>query len=286
MTGTELAPTGDPQQRLYRWIDGQLEPRHGGEKLRELALSHLNASDQLQEIQRFAFVDDAGKLKAEIYRTALEVVASWRHFQRFAVQSFFGTSDRAAAYYPLALADDTPAGGPEPTEPANMVGVLKMQMRHNEVLAKINAKGQLAMLIHAQEQAVKAHDELEALRSEYDKLFKESREVLISRREYELERLKLEHGEQRKDRMANTVESVLPRLINGVSERLGGPKLLPEGTSTTELMLAGMLRGLDDAGFEKLCALFGPGEQMMLLEIYNRLVRKSSSTNGTGEAKH
>jgi hypothetical protein len=279
-----VVPIGDPQQRLYRWIDQQLEPAHGREPLRELALSHLNASDQLQEIARFSHVDDAGKLKADVYRTALEVVASWRHFQRFAVQSFFGDSDKAAAYYPLALADDTPAGGPMATEPANAIGVLKMQMRHNEVLAKINASVQFQMLEQANRQAQTAHAELDKLRADFAKLYRDSYELMDKRREYELERLKIEHGEQRKDRMASSVEAVLPRLVNSVSEKLGGPKLLAENNSTLELMLAAMLRGLDDTGFEKLCALFGPAEQLLLLEMYNKLVRKPASMNG--EAKH
>lgn len=279
-------PIGDPQQRLYRWIDQQLEPVLGRESLRELALSHLNASDQLQEIARFAYVDDAGKLKADVYRTALEVVASWRHFQRFAVQSFFGQSDKAAAYYPLALADDTPSGGPSATEPANVVGVLKMQMRHNEVLAKINASVQFQMLEQANAQARTAHAELDRLRTDFAKLYRDSYELMDKRREYELERLKIEHAEGRKDRMTTSVEAVLPRLVNSVSEKLGGPKLLAEGSSPTEQMLAAMLRGLDDTGFDKLCGLFGPAEQMLLLELYNRLVRKPSVAASNGEAKH
>lgn len=283
---------GDVQQRLYRWIDQQLQATQGRDPLRELVLSHLNASDQLQEIARFPLLEgDTGRLKAELYRTALEVVASWRHFQRFAVQAFFGSSDKPGAYYPMALADDTPTNGPEPTEPANIVGALKQQMRHNEVLARINAGIQRDALEQQTALARSAYDELTKLRADFATLFRETHNMSKERAELELERIRLTAAEQRKDRMANSVEVTLPRLVNGVSKHFGGPALLPENASSLELTLAAMLKGLNDAQFDQLCAIFGPAEQMQLLELYNRLVRApaqaSSSSNGNGAAgKH
>jgi len=284
---------GDVQQRLYRWIDQQLQSVVGREPLRELVLSHLNASDQLQEIARFPLLNgDAGQLKAELYRTALEVVASWRHFQRFAVQAFFGSSDKPGAYYPIALADDTPASGPEPTEPANVVGALKQQMRHNEILAKINAGIQHQMLQQQSDIATQAYEEVRRLRADYAELFKNSHDMLIKRRELELEQIKVEAGEARKERMATSVEVALPRLVNGISQKFGGPALLPENSSAVEQMIGAMLRGLTDAQFDQLCQLFGPAEQMMLLELYNKLVRSKGGSaaapaaSGNGEAKH
>jgi hypothetical protein len=268
--------SGDIQARLYGWIDRASAPSTGREPLSQLVLSHINASDQLQEVARFAIANplELGEVKTEIFRTAAEIVASWRHFQRFAVQAYY-SSEQAGAYYPFSLADDGPTQGPGATEPPNAIGMLKQQMRHNEVFAKINAgiqSEQSELLLRLNKQLT---SELENARAAYSKLLAQSEGQLLERQKIELEQSIASRAELRKDQLAGSVLKTLPYVSNRVSQHFGGPKLFPETAgSPLEGLLASMLGGLTDDTFAKLLQIFpDPAHQAGILELYQRLVR-------------
>jgi ElaB/YqjD/DUF883 family membrane-anchored ribosome-binding protein len=274
--------SGDIQARLYGWIDRQIDGAAARGGLRELVLNHLNASDQLQEIARYAITDDnASEIKSELYRTALDVVASWKHFQRFAVQAHF-TESTTVPYYPFSLADDTPETGPQATEPANLVGALKQQMRHNEILAKINA-GIMAeanqLLLN---QSKQAHAALDELRVRFSDLLEKSHEALGKRQAEEFEHQRLLAADARKEKLTESVQTAVPLIVNRVSEHLGGPKLLPEGRSPMELMMIRLLKNLTDEGLEGLMAAFpNPAEQAIVLDLVRTYCRPEKPSNGS-----
>lgn len=277
--------SGDIQSRLYGWIDRAAAPATGREALSQLVLSHINASDQLQEVARFAIANplELGEVKTEIFRTAAEIVASWRHFQRFAVQAYYA-SEQAGAYWPFSLADDGPAHGPSATEPPNAIGMLKQQMRHNEVFAKINAgiqSEQSELLLRLNKQLA---SELELARTAYSTLLAKTEGQLLERQKIELEQGTAIRAEARKDQLATSVIRTLPYVTNRVSQHFGGPKLLPETAgSPLEGLLASMFTGLTDDTFAKLLNIFpDPAHQAGILELYQRLVRAPQApTAGT-----
>jgi hypothetical protein len=278
---TEGRMSGDIQARLYGWIDRAAASATGREPLSQLVLSHINASDQLQEVARFAVANTAaiGEIKTELFRTAAEIVTSWRHFQRFAVQAFYGDGDKAGAYYPFALADDTPINGPEATEPANAVGMLRQQMRHNEILAKINAgiSAEQSELLLRMNQQLTA--ELERVRESHSKLLAQTEGQILERQRLELEQSQQIRAEVRKDQLTGSVVKTVPYIANRISEHFGGPKLLPEtGMNPLEGLLASMFGTLTDDTFSKLLSIFpDPAHQQGILELYSRLVRAPSA---------
>jgi ElaB/YqjD/DUF883 family membrane-anchored ribosome-binding protein len=274
--------SGDIQARLYGWIDRQLDAGRARGGLRELVLNHLNAADQLQEIARYGVTPEGENLqeiKTELYRTAVDVVSAWRHLQKFAVQSYFGQDDKAAAYYPIALADEVAAANaPEPTEPGNLLGALRQQMRHNEILAKINA-GIMAeansLLLNQSRQAFEALDEL---RGRHTALLKESEATLNARRKESFEETRVLAADARMGKMADSVATAVPAIVNRVSEHFGGPKLLPEGLGKRELLIGYLKKKLTDETVERLLAVFpDPSDQAVLFELF---IKEGASVPG------
>lgn len=285
--------TEEIRGRLYAWIDQAAIAQYRGEALTEIELCHLDSHDERQAIGRF-MVDPleestVHEAKAQIWMAATNTQEAWRGFQRFFLGAFYGDPARRDLYFPFALSgDDTNPGRmtvPEGHEPANMTGVLKMQMRHNEVHAKVNAG------MHAEQNAMLLRHistlstELERLRERHFELLARTEESMSQMHDRELARMSLERGEARRDQLAAKALEAFPVIANRVSEKLGGPRLMAERDPAVQMM-CGLLQQLDDHKLQVLLSTFpNPAHQATILELYDSLVRQPAKLAAANRAK-
>lgn len=273
------------QSKVFGWIDRALAARPGGEaQLTSLVLCHINAAEQLQPISSFPIngedEDDIHTVKHELMRTAGDVAEAWRGLQRFAIQAYYDEGHQAANYFPFSLqCEDMTADAPGPTEPANLVGMLGQQMRHNEVLAKINAGVMAENHQILQRQLQRAHEEMGELRERHHTMLRDYEEALGQSHERRMVMQMMERGELRKDQIAAKLIDAVPPLANKVSQKLGGPKLLAENAGSSERQLVkDMLRSLNDVKLEALLKLFdNPLHQGAVLELVKEIIAEDKA---------
>ena len=160
------------KSRLYAWIDRAAQQPQQDAELVRLQLSHMNAMDQAQPMGAFPInLEDESTIheaKMECWLAAENTQQVWRGFQRFTLVAYYGDQEQPALFHPFAIGDDTSPNNMvlEGTEPANMVGMVKQQMRHNEVLAKVNAGMQADQQAMLMRQLSNANAEVEQIRTE------------------------------------------------------------------------------------------------------------------------
>lgn len=279
-----MSNAGDVQARVYAWIEQQLEPVPGRAPLRGIALAHMNAADQLQQLGYFKVTPErVHDAKAELFRTAAEVAVQWSGYQRFAVQAYFGDATAPGAYWPFAIAGQESAMMLSATEPPNVLGMLRQSQRHTEAFAKIIAALTTDGSSNLLKQNALISEQLERTQKNYYELLERSQEILAAADERAANRARTERAEKRKDKLAERLIEALPIVSNKIAEKFGGTKLFASNAGN-DTILGDMLRGLNDATFDQLLGCFvNPLHKAYVLELYKRLVlepHKLAAANG------
>jgi len=286
--------SGEIQSKVFNWIEetagDSVEPR-----CTRLRLAHYNAADAQQTLATYELGGiDLQEVKAKVWQTAQHVVQAWNHgIQRFAILAFFGEGEASGAYIPFSLAPQEHEQGPVEigvTEPANLIGLQKMLMRHCEAKDKIIAGMTLEMMTMQQRTIRATQAELDKVRDRYHDLLHMSEDMILAHDERKLARDQVERQEHRKDQLADKTMLALAPLANQLSVKLGGPKLFANAGTTQDQMLTSMLGSLDDNRFDLLLQCFpDPTHQAVLLEWYKRLVmerREGANGADSDSAKH
>lgn len=292
--------SGDIQSRVYGWIDQQIVTVPGRAPLAAIALAHLNAADQLQQIARYPLrPGEEGRIfdvKAEIFRTANEVAVQWSGYQRFALQAFFGEELASGAYLPFSLSGQEQPHSLSATEPPNVVGMVRQAMRHTEVMTKIAAGLMADGNANLVRQNQLLAEQLERTQGKYHWLLERTEEILAHADERAEARARRERSEKRKDEIAARVLEALPIITNKISEKFGGPKLFSPNAgggaqASGDKVLADMLASLTDDTFDQMLACFqNPLHKAYIMELYKKLVlephkRAQAAANGTNGGK-
>jgi hypothetical protein len=286
------------ENALRAWIDSRATVVEEAGSLGRLKLHHVNTADVLQSVGAWEIEPEdetsLSKVKVEIVLAAKNTAAEWKGFNRFALQAYYGPDRVQGGYYPFSV-DGTQheAATPGPTESANLAGMLKQQMRHNEAVIKllVGERGEQQQLMMRQNQQMAT--ELERTRESHFDLLRRQEETLSQVAERELAIVTVKRSEDRKDALAGRAMETLPIVANRISRKLGGPDLMANATDPAVLMLTSLLKSMDDAQFTQWVALFpDPVQQAQLLELYNTLVREpakaaaKAATDGGDSSVH
>lgn len=264
---------------LRTWIDRCASVVEEAGSLALLRLQHINAAEQMMPVGTWAVdpqsEESLSAVKMEIVQTAENTATAWRGFNRFALQAYYGKDQAQGGYFAFSVDGSDREARPGPTEPANLVGMLSQQMRHNEALTKllVTERGEQTQLMMRSQQQLSA--ELESVRASYYANLKTQEEQIMQVADRELARVHLTRSEDRKDKIFDQAAQTIPMLVNRVSQKYGGPTLMGGGTEPTTMMMKNLMQSMDDTKLAAFMAMFpDPIQQAQLLEIYNTLVRE------------
>jgi hypothetical protein len=184
-------------------------------------------------------------------------------------------------------------------EVPNKRGLISQQMRHNEILVKTAVGASKDTLDMLRGLLRDANHRIAVLEKERMETFKSWEELLSMKQVRDLEFMKLQNSERRKDQVGHVLMQGLPILAAKLLG--GGTKQAVEmmGAKTPlEQMLEGFLMTFDQSQLQKIAQsdLFAPAQKAALMEIISYVIerqqaeeaRNKGQTNGSanGAAPH
>lgn len=210
--------------------------------------------------------DDIAGYATEIETDANQYAEAIGATQTFAIAAYFEDDpDRAIGRHPFRVNVESPEDNDDvASEPSNLTGLVKQQMRHNEMLMRINTGSMGSMIATLQKQN-------EQLSTMVTKLFEDrveqidAVESLMSgkhQRDLEVEQARL-NGVQ-KSQLFESFLALLPAAAN----KMIGKRILPETQDVIQLQIVKLMEAMTPEEIEgMLNAINSPEKKIAMIEL-------------------
>jgi len=257
------------RKKLATWLRLQMQSMDTDAPCVRMVLKHALATGNTGQVAKYSIspstdpdglcqeVEDAGTTDAE----------GLGGLQLYALCAYFkGNEDEVGGRFTFRVfidkKDEDEVGL---TESPDAKGLVQQMMRHTEAMMRsstiANAETAKILLQMNTRQA----ETIEKLSEKHLDFLETIEEVIGAKDERDLKRLEIVARSRRDEQIMEKLSVLLPAVVN----RLGGKKLLPENLSPSEMMVGGLLGGLDVEQMTKLQAILKPEQLMIVMELYD-----------------
>jgi hypothetical protein len=258
---------------LARWLGRQVEEKRsrvvlrqrassGDQRVREWRLEGINASELASAIYAGA-VDDAKHQKGAVqYGLFAYVDGQKNHADRmlFAIDgpeaAGKGRSTALATLDPAAEDDDE--GAIERFQKANLMGLL---MKHTHASAQLALGHTVDIVRHYKEESERKDVRIRELEERHEKVLAMYEELLSMKHERELEMLRAQNSEKRKDHLLDKLDMLVPIAVAKVIPAAKTPALGEE-------LMRQLLKSLSRQQLAELVTHLSPEQAALIHEIY------------------
>ena len=285
---------------LTRWVQSQIEQKRSRVVLRQRATS--KARDQRIKEWRLANATTGPELAAEIYARALDDARQQRGPGLYSVHAYLDGEthnmermlfcvdvDRAQSAGLAAL--DT--GGDDHYEDSitldrsgQRVGVVGLLMRHTHASAQL-ALGHIHDIVrHYKAECERKDERIRELEDRHLKTMAMHEELLSMKHEREMEKLRMEGSEKRKDQFFEKLEQLAPLALAKFVGPGADGKLPP---ALGEEMMRQLLGSLKPEQLDAISRHLGPEQQALIYQIYlayaeREEAKKQAKANGASSS--
>jgi hypothetical protein len=261
---------------LSRWLQRQVDekrsrgaprppPSAGDQRVREWRLVDVNASELASVIYAGA-VDDAKNQRGIVqYGLFAYVDGQKSHADRmlFCIDSP-DPKVRSTALATLDAGDDEDDGALERAQKANLVGLL---MKHTHASAQLALGHTVDIIRHYKEESERKDGRIRELEERHEKVLAMYEELLSMKHERELEMLRAQNSEKRKDHLLDKLDMLVPIAMSKVIPASKTPALGEE-------LMRQLLKSLTRQQLSQLVGHLSPEQAALIHEIYVAYVEK------------
>lgn len=261
---------------LARWLQRQVDEKRsrvvlrqrasgGDQRVREWRLVDINASELASVIYAGA-VDDAKNQRGIVqYGLFAYVDGQKSHADRmlFCVDNPEGRGG-STALATLDAGDDEDDGALERAQKANLVGLL---MKHTHASAQLALGHTVDIIRHYKEESERKDGRIRELEEAREKALAMYEELLSMKHEREMEMLRAQNSEKRKDHLLDKLDMLVPIAMSKVIPASKTPALGEE-------LMRQLLKSLTRQQLSQLVGHLSPEQAALIHEIYIAYVEK------------
>jgi hypothetical protein len=261
---------------LARWLGRQVEEKRsrvvlrqrsagGDQRVREWRLVDINASE-LASIIYAGAVDDARHQRGTVqYGLFAYVDGQKTHADRmlFCIDNPEGRG-RSTALATLDAGDDEDDGALERAQKANLVGLL---MKHTHASAQLALGHTVDIVRHYKDESERKDLRIRELEERHEKVLAMYEELLSMKHERELEMLRAQNSEKRKDHLLDKLDMLVPIAMSKVIPASKTPALGEE-------LMRQLLKSLTRQQLGQLVGHLSPEQAALIHEIYIAYVER------------
>jgi hypothetical protein len=261
---------------LARWLGRQVEEKRsrvvlrqrsagGDQRVREWRLVDINASELASVIYAGA-VDDAKHQRGTVqYGLFAYVDGQKTHADRmlFCIDNPEGRG-RSTALATLDAGDDEDDGALERAQKANLVGLL---MKHTHASAQLALGHTVDIVRHYKDESERKDLRIRELEERHEKVLAMYEELLSMKHERELEMLRAQNSEKRKDHLLDKLDMLVPIAMSKVIPASKTPALGEE-------LMRQLLKSLTRQQLGQLVGHLSPEQAALIHEIYIAYVER------------
>lgn len=281
---------------LARWLQRQVEEKRsrvvlrqrassGDQRVRDWRLESINASELAAAIYAGA-VDDAKHQKGAVqYGLFAYVDGQKTHADRMLFTIDGGAAEGKARSTALATlgdagAEDDDEGALERFQKANLMGLL---MKHTHASAQLALGHTVDIVRHYKEESERKDARIRELEERHEKVLAMYEELLSMKHERELEMLRAQNSEKRKDHLLDKLDMLVPIAVAKVIPAAKTPALGEE-------LMRQLLKSLSRQQLAELVGHLSPEQAALIHEIYVAYAereeqrdekKKTNGVNGT-----
>jgi hypothetical protein len=277
---------------LARWLQRQADEKRsrvvlrqrassGNERVREWRLAGIVASDLAGVIYAGA-VDDARAQRGMVqYGLFAYLDGQKTHADRllFCIEAQ-GDKKRTALATLGDEGDEDDGASLERGQKANLVGLL---MRHTHASAQLALGHTVDIVRHYQEESQRKDTRIRELEERHEKVLAMYEELLSMKHERELEMLRAQNSEKRKDHLLEKLDMLVPVAMSKVLPTTKTPALAEE-------LVRQFFKSMSRDQFQAIVGQLSPEQQAVVYEIYiaygqreeNRAKKKANGIHGGG----
>jgi hypothetical protein len=274
---------------LARWLQRQVDEKRsrvvlrqrsttgGDQRVREWRLVDINASELASAIYAGA-VDDARHQRGTIQYGLFAYVDGQKNHADRMLFSIDNPDERgrstALATLGAGSDDDDGDGALERMQKANLMGLL---MRHTHASAQLALGHTVDIVRHYKEESERKDARIRELEERHEKVLAMYEELLSMKHERELEMLRANNSEKRKDHLLDKLDMLVPIAMSKVIPASKTPALGEE-------LMRQLLKSLTREQLSQLVGHLSPEQAALIHEIYIAYVEREEQRDAKKKA--
>jgi hypothetical protein len=272
---------------LARWIQRQLDEKRsrvvlrqrsstGDQRVREWRLVDINSSELASAIYAGA-VDDAKNQRGTVQYGLFAYVDGHKSHADRMLFCIEGESERPRSTALATLGagdDDDDEGSLERIQKANLMGLL---MRHTHASAQLALGHTVDIVRHYKEESERKDARIRELEEAREKALAMYEELLSMKHERELEMLRAQNSEKRKDQLLDKLDMLVPIAMSKVIPASKTPALGEE-------LMRQLLKSLTREQLGQLVSHLSPEQAALIHEIYIAYVEREEQRDAKKKA--
>lgn len=240
---------------LDKWIETQGKHLPGAQWVE---LRHITVNEQQSPVQRWPLVDDMPTLVAQVWSAAQQWTDSvGAGSQRFCV-AILDAQDHVLAQFLARVGSDAVGGTAWDSEPANLAGVTKQLMRHNEAHAKISAASTQGVIDRLLDENLRLNQRIEGYEARHIEMLQLYESLITARHDRELEAQRQQRKDARRDALVGKLSLLLP---------VAAAKLLGPGKLTPDPRVKALAQSLEGEQVQQIAQVLKPEQLVTLAEL-------------------
>jgi hypothetical protein len=275
-------------KKLTEWCRKQIASNRREGKCVRLSLHHVSPMGKATaEIARVGVGDGlpdselvtdihADGYARELWQEAENYAEGIGDTQAFVACAYFeADADKVIARHAFRIhVEGEDASGIVDTEPGNLSGMVKQQMRHNEAVMRIMTQSYGAVLGSQNRHIERMSSMLEKLWEDKLSNIEATEELISAHHQRAMEMRQVETTAKIKEDAASSIMTLLPAIAN----KIIGKKILPETTDVTLQQVVKLAEGLSEEEFTGMLAALPPAKKIALIELMKTVEDRSNES--------